>query len=121
LQLMLNVISPLQLHKVKRGSTPIETKRKRDKEKERKLLVAPREFQQLKPGARRRGLRTSSRPHETRLDFSSRSAPPHLDRKRKSVDACFMLTKTRLRPLVPVTQSRAQLIRCEVLATPRVH
>ena len=32
-----------------------------------------------------------------------------------------MLTKTRLRPLVPVTQSRAQLIRCEVLATPRVN
>jgi hypothetical protein len=56
---MLNVISPLQLHKVKRGSTPIETKRKRDKEKERKLLVAPREFQQLKPGGRWRGLRTS--------------------------------------------------------------
>jgi hypothetical protein len=32
-----------------------------------------------------------------------------------------MPPKTRLRPLVPVTQSRAQLIRCEVLATPRVN
>ena len=32
-----------------------------------------------------------------------------------------MPPKTRLRPLVPVTQSRAQLIRCEVLATRRVN
>jgi hypothetical protein len=38
----------------------IETKRKRDKVKERKLLVAPREFQQLKPGGRWQGVRTSS-------------------------------------------------------------
>jgi hypothetical protein len=81
-----------------------DTKRKRDIEKDRKLVVAPREFQQLKPGERWRGLRTSSGRHETRLDSSSRSAPPHLDRKRKSEDACFMPTKIRLRPLAPVTE-----------------
>ena len=98
-----------------------ETKIKRDIQKDRKLLVAPREFQLLKPGGRcRRGLRTSGR-HETRLDSSSRSAPPDLDRKRKCLDVCFMPPKTRLRPLVPVTQSGAQLIRSEVLVTPRVH
>ena len=33
-------------------------------------------------------------------------APPWLDRKRKSVDACFMPTETWLRPPAPASQGR---------------
>jgi hypothetical protein len=89
-----------EIEKERKREREHETKIKRDIEKERKLLVAPREFQLLKPGERWRGLRTSGR-HEMRLDSSSRSAPPDLDRKRKCPDVCFMPPKTRLRPLVP--------------------
>jgi hypothetical protein len=46
------------------------------------------------------------RTHKTTLEPNFRSAPPWLDCKRKCLDACFMTTKTWLRPLAPVIQGR---------------